>query len=394
MKYLFILSGDFIDLAKEEVLNLFDVKDFKIVDRLLIVDLNEDKKLLNRLSERLALTKRIYKLLFECKINELIKTLKNFDWNSIYKDNFCLRIYYFNNNKIFNKKISNKKLNQKTKTTSECKRDGSNPFVNHLLQYQEKDLAKYIWRSVNNPKVDLENPKTKIEIFIVNESAFCCLLLFINNENFEIRKSHLRPFPHPSSLHPKLAKALINITGIKDVRTEFGTTYGGNEKLLDPFCGTGGFLIEAGLMGIKCVGFDINKEMIKGCKENLNYFRIKNYEIFNVNALEIFHRFDYVVTDLPYGLNSNVILKYEKDWTKHRLNKKIQKKNFQVELENFYLKFLINLRKIMMGKAVIIFPDYVDYKKLITKSKLSLEKEFSVYVHRSLTRKIALLKNQ
>ena len=36
----------------------------------------------------------------------------------------------------------------------------------------------------------------------------------------------------------------------------------------------GGFLIEAGLMSIKTIGYDIDKIMINGCNQNLEYFKI------------------------------------------------------------------------------------------------------------------------
>lgn len=369
MKYIFLLSGDYVELAKEEISSLFDVKSSNLIDRLLIIEL-KNVDLHNKSSQRLALTKSIYKFLFECKTDELIDLMKNFDWNSIYKDSFCLRIHNLSNNwSKNNEKISNKK----TRTTSESEGDRSNPFAIS----SEKELAKYVWHSIKSPKVNLENPKTKIELFIIDDKVYCGLLVYANNEDFESRKAHLRPFPSSSSLHPKLARALVNITGIKE-----------NEILLDPFCGTGGFLIEAGLMDIKTTGYDINRTLIDGCKENLRYFKIKDYEIRNKNALNINNRFDYVVTDLPYGLNSNVLLKYKKDWKRYRLNKKIQKKDFIENLEQFYLKFLKVLRKKLDKKAVIVFPNYTNYKKLLEISKFKIEKEFSNYVHRSLTRKI------
>ena len=200
MKYILLLSGDYIDLAKEEIISLFDSIDYKLVNNLSIIDLKNDTKSINKLSQRLALTKSIYKLLFECKVNELIKIMQNYEWNSIYKDNFCLRIHYLNKNK-------------------------KNPTKNkNIKKYQEKDLAKYIWHSVANPKVNLSNPKTKIELFFIGNSAYCGLLVKEIHENFEARKSHKRPFPSASSLHPKLARALVNITGVKE-----------NEILLDPF---------------------------------------------------------------------------------------------------------------------------------------------------------------
>ncbi len=367
MKHIFLLSGDFVELAKEEILSLFDIKNYNLIGRLLIADLgNIDKNL----SKRLALTKGIFESLFECKINELEKIMKSFIWNSVYSGNFCLRIHNFD--------INNKK-NPITKESINAKSNKN--FKNkNIKKYSEKELAKHVWRSVQNPKVNLENPKTKIGLFFSGDNVYCGLGIFENNENLESRKSHLRPFPNPSSLHPKLARALVNISGIRE-----------NNSLLDPFCGTGGFLIEAGLMGIKSVGYDISRNMADGCKANLKYFKIKDYKIINRNALNIDKKIDYVITDLPYGLNSNVYLEFSKKSLKNQSNKinlKTNKKGQIKNIENFYLKFLKKLRKVLKKKAVIIFPSYVNYKKLIKNSGFKVEREFSVYVHRSLTRKV------
>ena len=373
MEYIFLLSGDFIDLGKEEVLSLLNIKSHKLIDRLLIADLNEN--LNKKLIKRLSLTKNIYNFLFSCKAGKLLDSMKEFGWNSVYRDNFCLRIFHFDGNKSnkqnpilkkptdgkFNKKLTNKNIKK---------------------NFTEKSLAGYIWDSVSNPKVNLENPKTEITLFFAKDKVYCGLLFKKIGYDFDTRKSHLRPFPHPSSLHPKVARALINISGIKE-----------NEVLLDPFCGTGGFLIEAGLMNIKSAGYDMDNTMIKGCIENLQHYKIKNCKIKNKNAINIGGGFDYAVTDLPYGLNSNVYMgKSHNNLKENRINKKIQKKDFKKNLESFYLKFLKSLRKKLKKKAVIVFPSYVNYKKLLKIAKLNIEKEFSIYVHRSLTRRIVRIR--
>ena len=78
-------------------------------------------------------------------------------------------------------------------------------------------------------------------------------------------------------------------------------------------------------------------------KNNLKHYKITDYKIKKRNAVEINDKFDYAVTDLPYGLNSNVISEYHKEnWKKGRINKKVQTKNFVRDLENFYLRFLKN----------------------------------------------------
>ena len=98
MKYIFLLSGDHADLAKEEVILLFEVESSKLLDRLLVIDLHNKENSIKKLSKRLALTKNVYRLLFECKINKLIGVMENYDWGSIYKDNFCLRLHNLDNN--------------------------------------------------------------------------------------------------------------------------------------------------------------------------------------------------------------------------------------------------------------------------------------------------------
>jgi tRNA (guanine10-N2)-dimethyltransferase len=181
----------------------------------------------------------------------------------------------------------------------------------------------------------------------------------ISKKEFLARRSHLLPAGHPTSLHPKLARALVNLTGAKK-----------GEVILDPFCGAGGLLIEAGLIGMKVVGFDIDRIMLKRAKINLDYLRIKNYRLELKDATTISKHYGYIVTDLPYGKNSKLS---EKD------------------LEKLYFYFFKVLKKIKPKKSIIGLPDFIDYKKIIKKSGLKIKKEFDWYLHKSLTKKIILL---
>ncbi|MBW2999469.1 hypothetical protein KY339_02250, partial [Candidatus Woesearchaeota archaeon] len=87
------------------------------------------------------------------------------------------------------------------------------------------------------------------------------------------------------------------------------------------------------------------------------------------NALEIKKSFDYVVTDLPYGRSTGKI----------------------ADLEKFYSDFLEVLEKILNKKALIIFPNYVDWKKLVKKTSLKLIQHFNFYIHKSLSKEILVL---
>ena len=265
---------------------------------------------------------------------------------------------------MFKKTIKNNIIlnkNKKIKINNEIKK-----------LYSEKELAGYVWRKVKSPEVRLKDSKTHIEVFFTKNNIYCCLLLKKLKHSFEERKSHLRPSPSPISLHPKLARAMVNLTGAEE-----------NEVILDPFCGSGGILIEAGLIGMKNIGYDINKKMVWKSMVNSKHYKIKNHKLGIKDFFKINKKYKYIVSDLPYGLNTNIMKNIRV--TKHN------KKQLKKYLEEFYSKVVNKLGRILIKRAVIIFPSYINYKRIIKSSKLKLKNEFESYVHSNLTRKIVVL---
>jgi tRNA (guanine10-N2)-dimethyltransferase len=76
------------------------------------------------------------------------------------------------------------------------------------------------------------------------------------------------------------------------------------DRLLDPFCGTGGVLFEAATIGVKAFGSDISPAMIEGCRRNMEHFGLR-YEMLEVSDIgsiaEVVGNVDVVATDPPYG---------------------------------------------------------------------------------------------
>jgi tRNA (guanine10-N2)-dimethyltransferase len=311
MKLLFLLSKENINLSREEALAIAKTEGV-LTDSMLVLDSRRDIEDF----KRLAFTKKIYQFLFSCEKKDLIKKIKSFDWNSIYEENFCLRIY------------GDKKL-------------------------KEFKYADILWDLIKNPKANLEHPKTLIEFNIIKDKIFAGKLLWENEENFSYRETKNRPEHHPTTMHPKLARACINLTGV-----EKGT-------LLDPFCGSGGILIEAGLLGYNIVGYDIDESLIRRAKINLNYYKVKKYKLEYRDSTKRMVKSDLIVTDVPYGKSSKVN-----------------------NIKKTYSDFL-NLSYTKTKKMVVIFPSFVNYKKLLGKWKI--KKTFDIYVHRSLTRKVVIL---
>ena len=250
---------------------------------------------------------------------DLEKHINKYDWNKIYKENFALR--------LFNDK-----------------------------NFKEKDLADLIYNKLKNPKVNLKNPKTEIHIIKKSSKYFVGKLLYQNKEPFKDRRPHLRPELHPSSLNPRLARALINLTGIK------------KGKIYDPFCGSGGILIEAGLLNLKPIGYDIDQIMLNRAQINLKHFKIKDYKLEKKDATTIKENINYLVTDLPYGLNT----------TSKNLN-------------TLYSNFLTNLKQILKKQAVIVFPHFINHKKIINQAQLNILGEYDYYIHKSLSKKIVVV---
>ena len=106
--------------------------------------------------------------------------------------------------------------------------------------------------------VDLDDPDHVLRALF---SAGVCVVGWVGTESdrtFAARRPTDRPFFQPGSMAPTDARALVNVAGA-----------GPDRRLLDPMCGTGGVLLEAGLLGADVVGVDAQAKMIAGTRRNL-----------------------------------------------------------------------------------------------------------------------------
>jgi tRNA (guanine10-N2)-dimethyltransferase len=212
--------------------------------------------------------------------------------------------------------------------------------------------------------VDLENPESEIRVILASKLYVGKKLVKIPRSSFDERKVKYRPYFSPVSLHPRLARTLVNLSRIKEGQT-----------LLDPFCGTGGVLIEAALIGSKTIGSDIDERMVRGAKENLSSLNIDS-ELFCADISEVINRVakvDAIATDPPYG----------KAATTNR-----------EDVFSLYNRAFEAFSDILKpgGYACVVLPDLelID----IGKEYLSLKETHSMKVHRSLTRHFCLFKRK
>ncbi len=318
MELIIHLSQENVPLARAEAEALAG-KRGKLIENLLFIE--ADPELLER---RISYAHKIYRSLFGTTEKKLEERMESFDWKKHYSKDFKLELHDFG-----------------------CKTERT-----------ARELADIIWRRLKaqgiNPKANFKSPKTRIEFLFAPKRVFAALLIAEVSKDFLERKAHKKPALHPTSLNPKVARAMINLTGIK------------KGKLHDPFCGAGGILVEAAFMGFDVVGYDISSFMLKKAKENLKHYGIRDFSLNYCDATEIKERMDYVAADLPYGRNSKV----------------------NASLERIYSDFLNNAR---FRRAVLGFPDFVDYRKIIRRAKRKVLGEYTIYLHRSLSKKIVVI---
>jgi tRNA (guanine10-N2)-dimethyltransferase len=334
MNYLFELSKEHKTLPTDEILCCLSAENinYKILvsnEDILLIESNSDIETINHLTNRLSFTFYIDEFLFssDSSIEDIKEAASK---NPLYKTG-SIAIKYKNRSNNIN----------------------SQPIVKALAEIYTK-----------NRKVFLENPDIEIRSLITDSKLYVgSKISEIDRTQFEERKVQHRPFFSPISLHPKVARALVNLTSIKR-----------NQILLDPFCGTGGILLEAGLMGIKVIGSDVEEKMIEGCKKTLDFYKIKNNKLFCSDVGEIQNYIDMVdsiATDLPYGKSTT---------TKGEKMEKLYERAFE-SMSNLLKKD---------GKAVI----GVSNKDLIPLGQkyFYLEKKYDFKIHRSLTRYFVVYK--
>ena len=182
------------------------------------------------------------------------------------------------------------------------------------------------------------------------------VILRIDRGAFEARNPMRRPFFHPGVMMPRMARALVNLSLVVP-----------GERVYDPFCGTGGILLEAQEIGVRTIGSDFDPAMIAGYRQNLPDSDVM---IADATAAPICdHTIDAVVTDLPYG--QSVRIRAE-------------------SMDRLYDGSLAEVRRALRSgrRAVVVtHRDITD----IAARHFTILQEYEQRVHKSLTRRILVL---
>ena len=274
--YYLLLSGEHKTLPLAEIRAILESEKVKynIIERvgqLLRISCSFTPNKLTMLKLRAAMLHEVGLELFygNAKLDEILSYANQIDWSFLKNKSFCVRV----------------------------KKVGKTSFKIKSMEL-EKRVGSIILNKVR-AKVNLKNPDIIIRLIIANDRFSAGILLFkIKRGVFKSRRPRNRPFFHPCSMDPVMARVLINLARCKP-----GTI------VLDPFVGAGGIALEAASIGCYVVGIDIDNRMTKGSLINLRHF---NYgEIYDCihgdSTIKLLRdrSIDSIVTDPPYGMISS-----------------------------------------------------------------------------------------
>lgn len=325
MRYSFLLSGEFPELGYIELLNLLEsYSEFEILYEEPRVVIVESPPLEKKFFSRLAMTR------------EVLVHRRTLGWEDVES--------YFH------------EIGGELRGRRICVR------VKKLIKHDvkstelERRLGAILWQK--GVKIDLQNPQMVVRIYVSEKIHIGILEHVTDTKQFFERRPDKKPFFRPGALKPRFGRTIVNLTGIKE------------GILLDPMCGTGTILVEAGLMGINFCGVEAFPKVAYGCATNLRHYSLPlNLLLGDVRKLPfVDSSFDAVVTDYPYLRSS---------------------KSFG-DLEELYEKSIFEIARVLKpGKKAVLISnrDLEDFF-----NGFSLVAKLIQRVHRSLCRRIYLLR--
>ncbi len=210
--------------------------------------------------------------------------------------------------------------------------------------------------------IDLVTPDFEYTLVLGRRDYLALTMPGAMRQGWSKRRPRARPFFHPAAIFPKLSRALVNLSGLRE---------GG--LFLDPFCGTGSLAIEAYQAGAVVVASDSAQRMTGGALRNMKHFGqqwlgVVRADAYAHPALPV----DAIATDLPYGRASSTRGEPAAHVT---------------------MKALESLPHLLRhgSKMVVMHPKG---QSVSDGDEVSVEEEHDIYVHKFLTRTITILRRR
>jgi len=221
----------------------------------------------------------------------------------------------------------------------------------------QSEFERLIGTMIAGP-VSLDKPDIEYRAILSEDRCYFGKVLFtINRGAYDIRNPGKRDFFHPGVMMPRMARTLVNLTCSQ-----------AGDLVLDPFCGTGGILIEAEILGMRPLGSDFDPMMVYGSRQN-----VTQPDLMLADAMHLpfgNHTIDAVVTDFPYG--QSVCIK---------------KTDTMANLYADVLDEVYRVLKVGHRAVVVTHKDISD----IVASHMTILQRHEQWVHKSLIRRVLVL---
>jgi tRNA (guanine10-N2)-dimethyltransferase len=221
----------------------------------------------------------------------------------------------------------------------------------------QQEFERLIGTMISGP-VSLDRPATEFRAILSEDRCYFGKVLFrIDRGAYDARNPGKREFFHPGVMMPRTARTLINISCSRE---------GG--RVLDPFCGTGGILIEAEMLGMEVLGSDFDPLMVGGSLRNIHGADLMVADATHLPLGD--HSMDAVVTDFPYG-QSVCIKKTD-------------------TMDNLYHDALGEIQRVLKTGHRAVIVTHKDISA-IAEHHMTILQRHEQRVHKSLTRRILVL---
>lgn len=292
MKRIAFILGNNLALSLAEIMSLLKKNNCQLIDQVAIFDLNLNKNEISVLMQRLGGSIKIGEVVFTTSASNLKTKLKEAVVQELERKNVSSKFNFaFSSFKDLN--FNYKEIAIEIKESLRV-RGFSSRWVNLLTR--ATDSASSYHNKLTSDK--------GVEFLLIKHEDVYIVIKILELQAFSdySDRDYGRPKRDSFSgmLPPKLAKMMLNLGN-----------FSLDDKLLDPFCGSGTIISEALFLGARdIVGSDISKKAISDTRDNVDWLR-KKYNLAGFKLELIKHKvqnlsksfkensFDIIVTE-PY----------------------------------------------------------------------------------------------
>jgi len=343
VRLFFILSGEHLSLPAAEVLAILDSENIpahRVESSYRLLKLDATPEALQHVSNRSLMYEKCGYLLGECQADD----------------------------KEIHKLISSLRLDRYLAgSTSYAVRSDRLGGVKKDIKRTvlERSIGSLLKEKAANLRVQLKEPDLTF-LCVIYEDTFLFGISRHAKPSGPIsrRRPRKRPVFHPSTMPPKIARCMVNLSRARP-----------GESFADPFCGVGGIVIEATLIGCQVVGVDASTRMLQGVRRNVIHFGLNTVGMVMGDARSMpFHGLDSIATDPPYGRDSSTR---------------------GLKVNELIREFLVGASNSMNHGAhlCISAPSEIQLADYAHDAGFEIKERHTARIHRSLTRQFVVARN-